>query len=165
MGMSFSLLCLFLKEIEFLSSVLCGLFWCSFMDRKKVIKKLKSELDWCRLILCKCYKCTFTHNSMKHTKTGFIKTQVIALKCKLIVHKIQVDDRRDTAGFVCTTTVWANQAEETIKTRTANVIESHYMAMQYVQILEHKTAFGHCQTVKFDFFFFLREEGFNLTCQ
>lgn len=47
------LFCLFLKGDWILSAVLCGLFWCSiFHGQKKVIKKLKSELDWRRLILC-----------------------------------------------------------------------------------------------------------------
>lgn len=54
--------------------------------------------------------------TMKHTKTGFIKTQVIAVGCKHIRHKIQVDYREQTLLALCGELQYeANQAEKNIQ--------------------------------------------------
>lgn len=71
-----------------MSSVLCGLFSdvLSFMDRKKVIKKKNFKVTLTDGGSVRCWKVTKTlsiHSQlghMKHTKTGFIKLQVIAVK-------------------------------------------------------------------------------------
>lgn len=129
---------------------LCGLFWCflSFMDRKKRLlkKKLQTEHRW---FLCCVKKNTLVY--LKHTKTGFIETHIIALHCKTHSTKIQVHWSGDAAGFAWKPTLWAN-LEEVNKRVTAKINHSTWQC-NYVQIFKTQNCIwsrSNCKSQLFD---------------
>lgn len=124
--------CLFLKGDGILSLWVVLMFF-SFMDRKKRLlkKNLQTKHRWflCRVKKYKKIRSVY----LKHTKTGFIETQIIALHRKTHGTKIQVDWSGDTAGFVWRPTVQANL--EVNKRATAKINHSTWQC-NYVQIFK-----------------------------
>lgn len=91
------------KEMEFchLFFVGCSLMFSIFHGQKKRLlknSKVSSAASFCFVLKMHVHS---RLGHVKHIKTGFIKTQVIAVKCKHIIHKIQVDYREQTLLALC----------------------------------------------------------------
>lgn len=90
---SFIIICLFLKRR--LNFVSCSLwvvlmFYLSWTEKKRLLKKILQASSTAAGWFCGMWQKHFYSrlDTMKHTKTGFIKTRVIALKCKHLCPQI-----------------------------------------------------------------------------